>query len=416
MKNLFDRLKFTTKGLTGSFKKLSFKKKLFFIGLACIVFIFLIGKINQLRQPLPYTIQKAEKSDITETVNETGNISAGGAVNIYSPSNGVVTNVSVANGDTVSEGQSLFKVHSSATQQEQQLANSNYLTAVASLNAAKSKLNTLRSEMFTEWKTFRDLATNSTYENSDKTPNLPNREAVEFNVAQNDWLASEAKVKDQQTAIAQAQAQTTSTWLSYQATQDSDIKAPASGGISNLSISEGSSVTVNSPTSPQTPVMVISSGAKNEVIVALGETDITKVEPGQNVKVAVDVLNKTYKGVVSRVDSIGIKTQGVITYNVYITLENPDSDLRSGMTLDAEITTKKLSGVLSVPNSAVKPYQGGKAVRFPGAKRGEVKYIPVIIGMKGKEKTQILKGIDEGQTIITSLANEQIKRPSLFGN
>ena len=38
-----------------------------------------------------------------------------------------------------------------------------------------------------------------------------------------------------------------------------------------------------------------------------------------------------------------------------------------------------------------------------------MKYIPVIIGVKGETRTQILNGISEGQEIITALTNIRAK-------
>jgi multidrug efflux pump subunit AcrA (membrane-fusion protein) len=103
----------------------------------------------------------------------------------------------------------------------------------------------------------------------------------------------------------------------------------------------------------------------------------------------------------------------VVRYAAYIQIENPDEKLRPGMSVDADIITKTAKKVLIVPNSSVKPYQGGRAVRVPG-ENGIVEYIPVEIGIRGVKNTQILKGISEGQEIITSLSNESIKRPGLF--
>jgi multidrug efflux pump subunit AcrA (membrane-fusion protein) len=85
------------------------------------------------------------------------------------------------------------------------------------------------------------------------------------------------------------------------------------------------------------------------------------------------------------------------------------------MNVDVKIITNKLEQVLSVPNAAVKPYKGGRAVRVPGAKKGEVLYKAVKIGVKGESRTQIVSGIGEGQLVITSLTSEQNKRPGPFG-
>jgi hypothetical protein len=59
----------------------------------------------------------------------------------------------------------------------------------------------------------------------------------------------------------------------------------------------------------------------------------------------------------------------------------------------------------------------------PGLLYGEIsetnigyQFIPIEVGIRGKERTQILSGIEEGRQVILSLTNEQSKRKGLFGN
>jgi multidrug efflux pump subunit AcrA (membrane-fusion protein) len=186
------------------FTSLSWRKKILSIAVVLIVLIIALGQISSLTAPPSYTSQKVEKSNITEVVTESGNISLNGKINVYSPTEGVVTEVLVKNGDYVEEGDILFKAESSATEQESQQAYSTYLSAVSTLNAAQSTADTLRAGMYTQWKSFTDIATNSTYEKGDDTPNVENRQAAEFQIAQDTWKAAEKKFKDQETAISQA--------------------------------------------------------------------------------------------------------------------------------------------------------------------------------------------------------------------
>ncbi|HRN96180.1 MAG TPA: efflux transporter periplasmic adaptor subunit, partial [Candidatus Levybacteria bacterium] len=88
--------------------------------------------------------------------------------------------------------------------------------------------------------------------------------------------------------------------------------------------------------------------------------------------------------------------------------------IRPGMTANVDIEVDRAADVLSVPNSAVKPYKGGRAVRVENKKTKEIDYIPVEVGIKGDDRTQIIKGVSEGQEIIISLPNDQIQRGSLF--
>lgn len=415
MKSFFSRIISIPKALFNRFKALSFKKKLLIIIVFVIAIFIVLQAIGNGSKEPGYTTAKVTKADITEVVSESGSIVTAGRTDIYSPTNGIVEEVYVKNGDVVEEGQQLFKVESSATEQEVHQARANYLAAVASLNSAKSTADTLRAGMYDKWKRYTDMATNSTYENDNNTPNEEQRKAAEFQIVQDTWKAAEAQYKDQQTAIAQAQSAVASTSLTYQATQNAVVKAANSGQVANLSVRKGNSVNAHTPTSVNPPVLTIANFASTEVSLYIGETDIAKVKDGQKATVDVNaVRDKKYDGVVSRVDSVGTLVQGVMRYGVYVEVAAPDNALRPGMSTDVDITTEELNGILTVPNSAVKPYQGGRAVRVFDEKTKEIKYIPVKVGIRGDSKTQILDGVTEGQEVIVSLSNESIKRPGLF--
>lgn len=379
----------------------------FVLLLVCGIAIFQIQRIT--KKP-SYILEKAQKTDIIETVSESGNIASDSSVSIYSPATGFVKEVYIKNGQEVEAGTPLFSIQSSSSEQEKESALSNYLASKALLDSAESNKSLLRADMYAKWKQFTDMATTSTYEDSNKTPKEENRKAAEFQIAQDNWFSAEKKFKDQETVVSQAQAQMSSAWQLLQVTQNATVTAPVSGIVANVSVLPGSSVVAHNTTSSGNPILSLSQNVQLEAVIPMGEEDISKVTEGQKVELSVDAVpGKTYKGVVSRVDTIGTKNQGVISYNVYISFENSDKNLRPGMSLDAEITTKKQTGILSVPNASIKPYMGGKGVRILG-KNNEPLYIPIKIGTIGKERTQVLTGIQEGQEVIVALPNEQIKR------
>jgi len=403
------------KNIWNKFRSSSLKKKtLLLVGIVLILFIF-TSIISNITKPPPYKTFTVKKDKITEYVTESGKISTNGKVDVYSPTNGIVTEVFVNNDDSVEEGQELFAVESSATEQEQQLAYANYLTASSTLGTAKATMNSLQSTMFSAWDSYKNLAESSTYENDDNTPKTENRTLPEFHIKEKNWLAAEAQYKNQQNVVAQAQAQVSSTWLLYQSTQNAVVKSPVSGKVSNLSVSTGSGVSVSSTLAPVTPVLSVGSFTETEVGISVGENDITKLKVGQPAEIEFDAVDdKTYKGIVKRVDSLGVDTKGIIKYNVYINVFDPDPVLLPGMSADVEITTQEISDILVVPNTAIKPYKGSKAVRIPG-KKGEIEFIPVRVGIRGDKHTQIISGLKEGQTVITSLTDEDKKSSSPFG-
>ncbi|HVT01673.1 MAG TPA: efflux RND transporter periplasmic adaptor subunit [Patescibacteria group bacterium] len=392
-------------GILDFFFRLSLLKKIIIIVIVLIV-LSVINKATGKKES-NYITEKATKSTVTQIVAETGNINTGASTDILSPTNGIVEDIYVKNGDVVKTGDPLFKINSTATEQEKADAYSNYLSAQNLLNTAQSEEHTLRSAMYTSWDTYYNLATGDNYENGDGTPKNDARLNPEFQEAQENWVAAEKEYKDQQTAVAQASAKVNSTWLLYQATQNADVKAQTEGMVANLAITSGIDIKANDPA-----LTIVSPTGNIFVNVPINEIDISKIKEGQSATIDIDAIeDKSFKGTVDRVDSVGKNDKGVITYNVYIKLNENDPRIRSGMTSNVEINTEKIGNTLSVSNSAVKPYQGGHAVQI--LDKGKPKYIPVRIGIIGDDKTQILSGIKEGQEVIIGAKNAAAKQSPL---
>lgn len=389
------------------FKHTSRKKKIITIITVIVVFFIILGKIQSANAPSPYKISKVQKGNITEVVSETGNVTTNGRIEVYSPSNGVIEEVFVKNGESVTTGQDLFIVKSSATEQEKSLALANYLASKSTLDTANATLHTLQAQLF---------QANQAFIKGKGSSSDPKKDDPDYIQENASWLAAEANYKKQQSVINQAQASIASTYLLYQATQNTTVKATADGAISNLSITNGSTVHANMPTAPSTPILSIANFASTEVSVSLSESDIIKINEGQQAVIDINGAGyKEYKGIVRRVDSIGTDEQGVIRYKAYIEITTVNANLRPGMSADVIITTKKIANTLTVPNSAIKPYKDGKAVRIVDPKSKEIVYIPVKIGVKGEKNTQILSGVKKGQEVVTALSNDKVQRAGLFG-
>ena len=280
------------KNLYARFKSLSLKKKILVVILLIIAFFVVSGAISAATQKPPYTLAKASRANITEEVVETGHVVASGTVAVYSPTNGIVEEVYVANKEAVEDGQDLVKVNSSATVQEQQAAYANYLAAKNTFDAAQSDMLNIQAGMLDVWDEYKQLAETGKYENDDGSPKNDARTLPEFHIAQKQWQAAEAKYKDQQSVVAKGQAQVSSTWLQYQATQNSVVKAPSGGTVENLAVSPGSNVSINAPTTPGRPVLTISTNnGAAEIVVALSESDIPKVKEGQSVDIELPSLD-----------------------------------------------------------------------------------------------------------------------------
>lgn len=367
------------------------------VAVAVIIAGFLISREIIPRQGDKYVLGKIQKQAITEMVTESGVVTTNGSANVYSPTNGIIDKVLVSNGESVSENKILFSVKSTATAQEEVAAYAAYQVAQAAVRQAE---NTYRGTLATVDRVHDDVKDHSKDESFLMKETRTDAEVANDNAYD---------------ALKAAQAKLLSAQVDYQATQNSTVTAPVAGKISNLSVVVGSRVSINNVLVPTSPVLVISGLGDPEIVVAIGESEINKIKTGQEVDIKLDaVANKFYKGTVKRFDDNGSITAGVVKFNVYVAIADHDDRIKPGMTADVDIVTNRLTDALTVPNTAIKPYQKGRAVRILG-KNNKLEFIPVETGIRGKEFTQITGGLNEGQEIVVSLASEKTTtRKGLF--
>ncbi|HVA96025.1 MAG TPA: efflux RND transporter periplasmic adaptor subunit [Candidatus Acidoferrales bacterium] len=389
------------------------KKGLIIIVIIVVIWFAWARLFGQKSTSSQYQTATAQRASIIATVSESGNVSADSQTSVTSPATGIVQDVYVKNGDTVTEGQKLFSVKSTATPEEKATAYASYLTAQNTLNTAQSKMNSLQSALF---------KANQTFINDKGVPNPTDLQKqdpvyIEENA---DWLQAEADYKNQAGVISQAQAALQSASLSYQATQNATVTAPVGGTVANLSVSAGSSVTASnnnsnsssssssnssstssssSSNSSSSTVLVIGNFSNLSVVAQVNEVDLPSIKVGQNATVTLDAFpNQTFVGKVVNVDSIGTSSSGVVTYNVYIDLVSPPSEIKSGMTASVNIQTARADNVITVPTAAVQTSNGSSYVRV--LKNGQLTEVPVTTGISDDTNTEISSGISEGDTVV----------------
>ncbi len=359
------------------------------------------------KQTIQYQTEKAAKGTLIVSVSASGNALTSNFMEITTQASGVISQVYVKDGDIVTQGQKIADISlDQQGQQKQTSAWASYLSAKNNLDSAQTNMYTLQSDMFTKWEKYMDLAQNSTYENSDGSPNKENRTLPEFHIAQNDWLAAEAKYKSQQSVIAQAQSALTNAWTSYQLSSSS-ITAPAAGTVNNITIVPGmqlSAISSSDSSSSNTSqrVAILQNKGNPFISVNLTEIDIPNIKSGQKATVTFDsIKDKTYTGRVMTVDRIGSTSNGVTNYPITIQLDTEVAQVLPNMSASANIIIETKDNVVLVPSSAITTQDSQSTVKI--MKNGQVQETPVEIGSASDTQTEVLSGISEGDTIITSV-------------
>ncbi|HOJ10839.1 MAG TPA: HlyD family efflux transporter periplasmic adaptor subunit [Clostridiales bacterium] len=131
---------------------------------------------------------------------------------------------------------------------------------------------------------------------------------------------------------------------------DYNILSPINGTIIKIDYKAGD--TINAANS-NTVLMTIVDTSKMKFTMDVDELDISKIAEGQKVSIASDALPETtLEGKVTAIPVEGKSQNGVTTYPVEITIDQP-GNLKSGMNINAEIFVESKQNVLYVPMAAV---------------------------------------------------------------
>ena len=180
------------------------------------------------------------------------------------------------------------------------------------------------------------------------------------------------------------------------------ITSPISGTIIEKDAKQGDALTSGST------LCVIYDLSYLEMVINVDELQISSLTVGQKVQITADaVQDKNYVGTVTRVSMKGASNGGTTTYPVTIRIDETDG-LRPGMNANAEIVVAEAANALTVPNAAI--VRGGYVLvtqDSPSASKADATmeapegfvYVAVKTGVSDDDYTQIVSGIQEGDTI-----------------
>ncbi len=188
------------------------------------------------------------------------------------------------------------------------------------------------------------------------------------------------------------------------AVDDYTIRSPIAGTVIEKNCKAGDKV--DGASSGTLAVIYDLSYLKMEMNV--NELDIGKVRPGQIVEITAAALpGQTFTGTVERVSVNGTTTSGFTTYPVTIVLEEY-GDLKPGMNVSATILGDTAKHVLAVPVAAV---NRGNTVLVAGAGAlgedgttvvdlSKAEERPVTLGRSDAEYIEITEGLTAGDTVL----------------
>lgn len=362
---------------------------------------------------IEYTTVPAAIADLTVAVSATGTLQPLTQVDISSELSGVVRSVAVNENQQVKKGDVLATLDTAKLEVQIERATASAKAATAAIENAKVTLQedenalTRASEL-----TKRGMATDQSLEAATATRD---RSKAALDSAEANLAIAQADLKAQQTDLAK-----------------STIYAPIDGIVLTRSVDPGQTVA----SSLQAPVLfVIAADLRNmELQAAVDEADIGTVKPGQHARFTVDAFpDRPFDAEIRDISYASVTTDGVVTYNARLEVDNSELLLRPGMTATVSVVTRQAKGVLTVPATAFRYRPAQQMARgwslrdlFTGRmggpnwrqrevtkaptdgsrtlyvlENGRPRPVNVRIGSTDGELTEITSGLDEGAEIIT---------------
>ena len=354
-----------------------------------------------------YVTTDAVRGPLVVRVSATGTLQPEDQVDVGAEISGRLDRVAVDFNDKVTKGQVLAVINTD--QIRAQLAQ-----AQASLGSAKAAVMTYEATV------------KETHEKRDRAEGLFARMIVsqqDFQTAEADYqraIASVAKAKaDVENATALVQM--------YQTSLDkAAVRSPIDGIVLDRKVQQGQTVASQF----QTPVLftLASDLSRMKLEVDIDEADIGQVREGQPATFTVDAYpQRRFDAKLTSVRNAPKTTNGVVTYQGVLQVDNGEGLLRPGLTATVDILVAQAEDTLLVPNGALRftpPGGDSSAPAFVPSTTGELvgrvwvmeNGVPVPrdlrIGRNDGRNTQILSGdLMPGDDVIVDTATTRRAGP-----
>src|ERR1700704_555258 len=355
----------------------TWKKVLMGLGVALVLAIIVSVTVYQSHKNL-VTVQtgKAQKQNLASVVSASGEIKPKTYVNIGANAFGKIVKLHVREGDRVKKGQLLAQLENvqsfadvNAMRASLQAAETDAVAADAATKTSIADLNRAKSD---------EARAKLDYERAQGLYRDQLIAKQEYDAKKAAWESADAGVAQAVARLAQGKAPKDSsdkriTQNSANLTRVSDVlrkttyEAPFDGVITNLPVREGETVVIGIQNSPGSTLMTLADMSVITAEVKVDETDIVNVRLGQSAEVTIDAIpRQVFHGQVTEIGNNAIvRSTGVATsqqsstsqeakdFKVVVTLTDPPSGLRPGLSSTAKITTANRNSVLSIPIQAL---------------------------------------------------------------
>ncbi|WP_043110243.1 efflux RND transporter periplasmic adaptor subunit [Polycyclovorans algicola] len=296
-----------------------------------------------------FTTATLDRGDLALTVAATGTLSALVTVEIGSQVSGRIASLHADYNSEVKQGDLIARIDPSLFEAAVQRARANLAVAEANVERAEIQLaEAERLERRITELTQRKLVSQSELDTA----------KAQVATTRADLRSSKASVQQTRASLVEAEANLRFT----------NIVSPTDGIVISRAVNVGQTVAA----SLQAPVLfTLAQDLRDmQVVAAISEADIGQLKEGQSVSFTVDAFpDQPFEGTLRQIRNAANVLQNVVTFDAVIDVDNPELQLRPGMTANVSILVAEKRDAVRIPNAALRfrPPDSTPPARKPGS-------------------------------------------------
>ncbi len=391
------------------------RRKIFLLLIPLLIagVVFVYKYFNREKETRILETSRVERGDITGILVETGIIKpqVGAKIKIGTRATGTVMRMNVRVGDRVKKGQLIALIDQREILQA-------IAETEANLRAQEERLRQVElvyPEKIKETEANYEY-TRLTYERELEllkkeytTRDNVDRAKAQFDIAEatlkrlKEEYRTERNIINLEIESLKAQLNQYRTRLSY-----TRIYSPIDGIVSDVTAQEGETIVAGLQVAN---LVTVIDPLKLEMWIYVDETDIGKIRINQKVEYYVDTFpDKIFHGKIEKMYPQPVVKDNIVYYLATVTVSKENAMLlKPEMTTHVRIIFREKKNVLTIPNGAIK-YKEGKQIVYLVYKNNKVEEREIKTGLRGEEKTEVLEGLKEGDTVATKIILPVTKR------
>jgi HlyD family secretion protein len=343
-------------------------------------------------KPVAVTVVTVARGPVSATVANTraGTVDACQRARLSPALGGQIETLAVKDGDRVEKGALLLElwnedIKAQVTLSERDARASRSLAREACVTADVSRRDAERLMRLHEQKLASEEAADQA------------QGKAEANAAACTAAEDAARVADARVDVARAQLDRT------------QLRAPFAGVIAKVNGELGEFVTPSPVGIPTPPTVDLIDSSCLYISAPIDEVDAPRVQAGLKARISLDAFpNQSFPGHVRRVAPYVVdQEKQARTVEIEAVFDEPDkAGLLAGYSADVEVVLDQRADVLRVPTSVILP---NKTVYVLDPKTERLESRPVEVGIKNWEFSEIVKGLREGELVVSSVDRDGVR-------